>query len=329
MLLGWAAVRGRRIASFGRAFFLLSIGAAGCAVGVSSPDDVSGALDAEPQGGDATTRRDGGDTLDSAPFDSTASGEGASQQDTGAVASEGGGDDATTDGTAASDSAPNDSAANDSPEPDSAPSDSSTPDVEDAGSPDAGRETGADASPDASTDAGRDAGSDAGITCASHGYSGTLVAFDLSAQPGNESNAPATSTAAGVSSTALARSPAINPASGIGSINASNWATGSAADATRYYTFTVTPASGCSVALSSLALDVRASSTGPRSGDVATSVDAFAMHSPSFAGTITPTVSLSASGSGAIEVRIYGYAAGGSTGTLRIQNTMTLSGSIQ
>jgi hypothetical protein len=306
-------VRGRRIASFGKAFFVLSVGGAGCAVGVSSPDDISPAFDAGPQGGDAAPR-DGGDALDSAPFDSTTPGEGASQQDTGAVGSEGGGDDGATDG---------------SPEVDAAPSDSSAPDVEDAGSPDAAPEAGADASPDAATDAGPESGSDAGITCASHGYSGALVAFDLSAQPGSESSAPATSTAAGVSSTTLTRSSALNPASGGGSINASNWATGSTADATRYYTFTVTPASGCSVKLSSLALDVRASTTGPQSGDVATSVDAFAKHSASFAGTSTPTVSLSASGGGAIEVRIYGYGAGGSAGTFRIQNTMTLSGSIQ
>lgn len=309
------------MAGLGRFLFVLSTGAAGCAVGVSSSDGVPGDLDAGARGGDALAPYDGGDALDS-----TASVDVGSPQDARAADSEGG-DDGPVDAVAARDSAMNDSS-----DGDAAPTDASAPDADDASSLDSGN-ADADASPDAGadagTDAGPDAGSDTGITCASHGYSGALVTFGLSGQPGSESSAPATSTAAGVSSSALARSPAITPVSGSGSINSSNWATGSAADATRYYTFTVTPASGCSVTLSSLALDVRASGTGPQDGDVATGVDGFATHSAPFAGTSTPTVSLSASGSGGIEVRIYGYGAGGSAGTLRIQNTMTLSGSIQ
>jgi hypothetical protein len=92
----------------------------------------------------------------------------------------------------------------------------------------------------------------------------------------------------------------------------------------------VTPAAGCSVTLTALALDVKASSTGPASGDVATSADAFATHTASFAGSATPTVTLAgASGTGAIEVRVYGYGATGSSGTFRIENTLTVSGSIE
>jgi len=74
---------------------------------------------------------------------------------------------------------------------------------------------------------------------------------------------------------------------------------------------------------------VKASATGPSTADVATSADSFATHSASFSSTSTPSVTLAgASGSSPIEVRVYGYGASGSSGTLRIENTLTLSGSI-
>ena len=68
---------------------------------------------------------------------------------------------------------------------------------------------------------------------------------------------------------------------------------------------------------------------GPATADVATSADSFAAHTTSFAGTATPSVTLAgATGSGPIEIRVYGYGASGSSGTFRIENTLTVSGSI-
>ena len=166
-------------------------------------------------------------------------------------------------------------------------------------------------------------------TCASHGYSGALVTFDLTSLSGVSTNAPATTNVAGVSSTVLSRSAALKAESASRALNSSSWATGAAADATRYYTFTVTPAVGCTLALSSLALDVDRSNSRPARADVATNVDGVATHSASFAVAGKPTVSLSASSAGAIEIRIYGYSASAGGGTFRIQNKMTLSGSIQ
>jgi hypothetical protein len=56
----------------------------------------------------------------------------------------------------------------------------------------------------------------------------------------------------------------------------------------------------------------------------------FANHGTAFAGTATPKVTLSVSAAtSAIEVRIYGYGASASGGTFRIQNTVSLGGSIQ
>ncbi len=194
---------------------------------------------------------------------------------------------------------------------------------EDAGTDDAGQ---AEAStPESGPD---DSGGTS--TCAAHGYSGTLATFDLSSQSGSETTAPATSSATGVTASALSRAAALTATSGSGSINSSNWPTAASADATRYYSFSVTPASGCALSLSTLAIGTHASSTGPANGDVATSGDAFGTHFGTFSGTATTNVSFSAvGGSSAIEIRVYGYGASSTAGTWRIENTMTLSGSIQ
>jgi hypothetical protein len=98
---------------------------------------------------------------------------------------------------------------------------------------------------------------------------------------------------------------------------------------TLYYTFTVTPAAGCTVGLTSLALDVQASSTGPKNVEVGTSADSYATLSTAVAGTSSGNVALSASAAAAVTVHVFGYAASGSAGTLRIQNTMTLSGTLE
>jgi hypothetical protein len=197
---------------------------------------------------------------------------------------------------------------------------------EDTGAPgDAGSDSEAADGADAEVDAGIDTGSG----CIAHGFSGTLVTFDLSSEPGNEATAPVTSTATGVTSSALGRAAAINPVNGNGSINGDNWGTGSSADPTRYYTFTVTPASGCTLDVTSLTYDVKASGTGPANGNVATSVDSFGTHSAAFAGTSTGTASLGATSSGAIEIRVFGFGATSSAGTFRIENTLSLGGNLQ
>ncbi len=213
---------------------------------------------------------------------------------------------------------------------------SAGPTGDDAGVVETGTpETGsADTGTGADTGSVSDAGPETGVTdsgCVGHGTTGALVTFDLSSQSGSETTAAATKSATGVTGGAtLARASGLTAVSGSGSINSSGWPTSTTATATDYYTLTVTPAAGCSVTLSSIALDVKASSTGPAKGDVATSADTFGTHTASFAGTATPTVALTGvTGTGPIEVRFYGYAATGSSGTFRIENTLTLSGSIE
>lgn len=165
--------------------------------------------------------------------------------------------------------------------------------------------------------------------CAAHGYTGALVTFDLAALAGTEASAPPKSSASGVTGGALSRSSSLTVASGSGSLNSSGWATTASADPGKYYSFTVTPAAGCSAVLTSLALDVKASGTGPVTADVATSVDSYAARRGPFGADTTATVQLAGvSASGSIEIRVFGYGASAAGGTWRIQNTMTLSGSI-
>jgi hypothetical protein len=160
-------------------------------------------------------------------------------------------------------------------------------------------------------------------------FTGVLATYDLSGLSGITATAPATSTGGGVTAGSLARSSALTAASASGGFNSSNWSTNTSADPTKYDTFTVTPPAGCTLSLTSLALDTQASSSGPAHGDVATSADTFATHVGTFAGTSNSTAMLgAATKAGAMEIRIYGYGATASGGTLRLQQTMTLTGSL-
>ncbi|HEY1957278.1 MAG TPA: hypothetical protein VGH28_16780 [Polyangiaceae bacterium] len=160
-------------------------------------------------------------------------------------------------------------------------------------------------------------------------FSGTLATFDFSGETGKQVSTPATSTASGVTAGAIGRSSALTATSGANSINASNWTTANKLDATRYYTFTLTPAGGCTLDLSSLSITTSASGTGPTLAALATSDDSFAATSPvSIGATANPAVSVNGA-TGAVEIRVYGYAASAAAGTLRISNTLTVTGSLQ
>ena len=108
--------------------------------------------------------------------------------------------------------------------------------VAEAGSPPIDSGTVVDSAPP--TDAGTPS------SCAGQGTTGALVTYDLSSQSGSEASVLATTAVIGVAAGPLSRAPALTAASGSGSINSSNWSTGTSADPTKYYTFTVTPAPG-------------------------------------------------------------------------------------
>ena len=150
----------------------------------------------------------------------------------------------------------------------------------------------------------------------------------MTGEPGDEASVTATSTASGVTAGALKRSANLTANAGSNSMNSSNWTSSSTANSGDYYTFTITPEAGCALSLTSLSLDLQASATGPDEGNVATSADGFASHTASFSTAGSPNVTLSATSTASIEVRVYGYDASSTAGTFRIANSLTLTGSL-
>jgi len=160
-------------------------------------------------------------------------------------------------------------------------------------------------------------------------FTGVLATWSFTGAAGNQPSTAVSTTATGMSAGDVARSTGITATSGANSINSSNWATGASPDTTKFYTFGLQPPSGCSMSLTSVAIDAKASSTGPASAAVATSDDSFTqMSSVDPNSATTPSLSVNAS-TAMVELRVYGYSAGGTSGTFRIQNTLSVSGSLQ
>ncbi len=170
---------------------------------------------------------------------------------------------------------------------------------------------------------------DAPPTGCAHPFTGTLVTFDFTGATGSQTSTQPKSTAAGILGGPISRSSGLTATSGAGSINSSGWPTTTTLDATKYYTFTITPDPTCVLDLTSMSIDTKSSSTGPASAAVATSADNFAGDT-TFAPSTVANVTLSVTGSSAaVEVRVYGYHASSTSGTFRIENTLTISGALR
>ncbi|NVB78203.1 MAG: hypothetical protein HOV81_07405 [Kofleriaceae bacterium] len=160
-------------------------------------------------------------------------------------------------------------------------------------------------------------------------FTGVLATWTFTNEAGNQASTAAGSSATGVTATAVQRSAGLTPVSGANSINSSSWPTAATADATKYYTFSVTPPVSCMLAITTLEIDAKASGTGPATASAGTSIDAFAQKttlSTSAPGTITLNTNPTTN---AVEVRVYGYSAGAAGGTLRLQTALTINGSLQ
>ncbi|MGE5184666.1 MAG: hypothetical protein ACM31C_21490 [Acidobacteriota bacterium] len=162
-----------------------------------------------------------------------------------------------------------------------------------------------------------------------HPTTGVLATWSFTSATGSQTSTTAASAATGVTASSFTRSASLTAVSGAGSINSSNWATSASRDSSRYYTLTITPPSGCTMSLTSAAIDAKTSTSGPASASIASDADSFAQTS-TVAPNSTSSPSLSVTGAtGAVEIRIYGYAATSTSGTMRVQNTFTVSGSLQ
>lgn len=158
-------------------------------------------------------------------------------------------------------------------------------------------------------------------------FSGVIATWTFSGEPGSQTTTPLATTASGVTGAGITRSTALIAASGTGTMNASNWGTSAQADTAKYYTMSITPPSNCTIDLTSIATDLKASTTGPAKAAVGSSQDNFGQ-TVVLSTSTTSTGSLAISASGPIELRLFGYNASGSIGTLRLQNTLTISGAI-
>ncbi|CAN5584917.1 hypothetical protein BH11MYX1_BH11MYX1_39800 [soil metagenome] len=159
-------------------------------------------------------------------------------------------------------------------------------------------------------------------------FTGDLATWDLTGQTGSEVAVVAGMTANGVTAGALTRSGGINASTGIGSINSTNWPSQATLDNAKYYKFTVAAPTGCTITITGLSIDLKASGTGPVMGSLATSVDAFA--ATMTASTTAPsTPTLTVSSTSGIELHVYGFSATSAGGTLRIQNLLVVRGSLE
>ena len=157
---------------------------------------------------------------------------------------------------------------------------------------------------------------------------GMLASWDFTAAPGSQQSTGPLTMATGLVAGPVSRSPALMPSDGTNSINASNWPTSGSIDPASYFTLTLTPPAGCAMDITSMALDIKSSGTGPTSAAIATSADTFS-HTSSASTTAPSTPTLTVSNqAGAVEIRIYGFAAQAATGTMRIENQLGVTGSL-
>lgn len=195
---------------------------------------------------------------------------------------------------------------------------------DDTGGDDAG--TKMDASMQGTADAPKQVDAPPANPCA---FSGVMVTYSFASAAGNQASTAASTTATGVTAAPITRAATLTAVSGAGSINSSNWATSATLDPTKYYTFSITPPSGCALTLTSAAVDAKSSGTGPASAAIATSADNYATTAAvSTSAASTPALTVSGATS-AVEIRVYGYGATATGGTMRLQSTLTINGSLQ
>jgi hypothetical protein len=159
-------------------------------------------------------------------------------------------------------------------------------------------------------------------------FTGVLATWSFSGQSGEQTSTAASATATGVTAGAIERSSDLTPTSGSNSINSSGWSESGSRSSSLYYTFTVTPAAGCELDVTGMAIEAHSSASGPESAEVATSADTFASNvTISTSTSSSPTLSVSDS-TAAVELRVYGYNASSDEGTMRIETTLTVSGAL-
>jgi hypothetical protein len=201
-------------------------------------------------------------------------------------------------------------------------------DAVDAGAPSRNNDHGGPTDAAGITDGGSGPTGDGGSSSGCNA-SGVLATWTFTSQTGSQASTSVASTASGVTGGDFTRGPGLVASSGAGSINSSKWSTATQLDETTYYTVSIAPPSGCALTLASIAIDASSSATGPAMAAVGTDADGFAATSP-IATTTPSTATLSVVGStNPVEIRVFGYGATSANGTMRVQNSFTVTGMLQ
>lgn len=161
-----------------------------------------------------------------------------------------------------------------------------------------------------------------------------IVAFSFNGAAGNEAIFDPDAQPAGAAVNGMIRGTGINPSASAGTFSASSWSA-SGLDPADYFSFSITPHAGMSLALTQLVLDERRSNTGIRDWSIRSSVDSFTQDLGTFH---VPDDSLTRANQSiwfggefldlrdTVEFRIYGYASESASGTWRIDNVELYGG---
>ncbi|GAB3952497.1 hypothetical protein GCM10028805_34650 [Spirosoma harenae] len=158
-----------------------------------------------------------------------------------------------------------------------------------------------------------------------------IVTYNFAGAPGSQVSQPAASNDPSLTASAIRRGSGIVEIAGTGSINSRNWNRLSQ-DASDYYEFTLNPTSGHQLNITHLDFFINKSATGPNNYLVAYSIGG-GPETTASSGTI-PTanvdqsvgITLSINTPQPVRFRIYAWGATNVLGTLKLTNTLTVTG---
>lgn len=145
--------------------------------------------------------------------------------------------------------------------------------------------------------------------------SAQVLTFSFAGSAGDEATWPSSSQGAGVQPSTISRGAGVSPALTDDRFNSIGWTTSSSIDLNDYIEFTVTPVSGYSITMSSIALQSQRSTKAPRSFVIRTSMDGYAADATNVVTrndvntflTSTFTFTAPITTSSPVTIRIYAY----------------------
>jgi hypothetical protein len=167
------------------------------------------------------------------------------------------------------------------------------------------------------------------LACANLALAVPLADFNFTGAAGNEASLPSALQPANATVTDIVRGSGLTPQNAAGAFNSSGWTTGAGRDLNDFYSFSILPDAGYTIALTRIELDERRSLTGIREWAIYSSLDGFATALATF---LVPDNDLTRTNQGVdlgsefaslaagVEFRIYAFGSEATGGTWRIDN---------